>query len=1621
MLSSILNAVACKFPRPVRPGGMFLLPALLLAASGLLAAEPSRAQVVSTDRTSILFQKEFAKGTGKFTLSDATRIVLTKTSDTNLLDRLNAAGGLMDRLRQATGLDIKITTGVSATATDIVLSHMPDADFSTLTVSAKLEYGGRAQFDRYSTTATITSTIGYVVRQEGYKYKAGTSGMTVQFIEDTGGLRAIQSLINILVQDGNDAGAHRELPAGTGIDYPNFSERGMHMGSGGYPMSAEWIIRSIEKFALHKMSYIALNLNGDVKPLGGANARGNFRLDVDNSARQRAMTPDGHFYTREDWDRMEDAAAKYGIKIVPLINSPGHSNSQYNDSKKSQYANLRIVRRTGSRINGGYIDVGDSRGKRAAAVLYMSDLWGDYLDWFRGDTLHLGGDETGNGYNEVVPYLVDLKKAIQNKKPGKFKTFQAWIQQPGNDNQPQVWRSHPDAFVLQRWHFWNQGVNNQNKLTEWGYEPKDIIESLAWPLYTVPRHSNVGYQHYDPEQLYHQGARLTQIWITGGFVPKGIVAAFWHDQSVFHDLKLNYINAYQAPMQSAVGMYSWYGVRPQVPGAVVGGGDRRTQSHIKYYDELGFDRLIPVSHEHSAYALSERFPYLSGTQLVTILYDVSQHRLIRRSDGFVVGGASIKTNGAPTHFRSVDGTGDRLVTSQAGDLATRRSRDWMMWDVEEMSVAIKGPEKFSSGMFIADLAGEGNAMADGRICRDIVMTVKISTAGRSKSACDEDTWSNVISGTGGLDKKGVGKLILSGTNIFRGGVMLSGGTLEISADNNLGAASGSLSFAGGTLSFGAAFNSARAVQLLGTAGGAINTNGNDVMMSGVFSGSGSGGLRKVGQGALQLSGTNTYAGATRAEAGSLIGSVGSIKGSSLYAGTGATIELRQAADGAYAGGISGTGLLKKTGTGKLALSGASTADWEVEAGILESTGAFSGDVDVDSSGSFGFKQAGSSTYSGVIGGSGTAYKEGGRMTIRADSSAFGGTFEVRSASTLYVRGSLGGRINVKGGGVLLGLGTMNTLVVEDGGVFAPVGIATINGDLSLGATSEYRVNVPYRSHVKGEVSLNSGSLVALEALPPNTVDAAGGAFVLMTVDGGITGEFGSGNKVDTSAFAPFTAVSVEYKTDSIRLGMARNEMKLLEFLGIASEPVVNPPVVTVSPPPVVTVSPPPVVTVSPPPVVTVSPPPVVNPEPEPVDPGPVVDPGPSESVSPEINTNAVSAMRFVDVAEVLATTSVDAASRAAISVAVKPLSDAIMTYQGSPEQVSAQMEEDFRSLSAEGHASTKSALLAVGVQVQSAAVVQTRAAFGSMGTESAQQLRFNLSTKQWGFDGVSGAPALWTRNIVTWGDNQGGQGYTGVEYKGNSFLIGGDVGMLRDWRFGFYAGMSNTEIEQSANGGYTADDKGRLGGLYAGMRKGGFSLRGGISYSRHAKENSRKAQVGSVGFDLTGKCEASNLGAFGEVGWIIDVNKKVQLEPFVGLSRVEYSSDPCVEKDEDAGLQFSLDKQGADTVIAMAELGLHAHIEVPEIAPDASVRGKLSRRIAIKNPDIRVSQSLAATSIEGFSARGSPMSGEGFDAEVGFGFGLAEDLDVSVNYAYSSFSSGANEKYSFSGRLTYRF
>jgi len=262
--------------------------------------------------------------------------------------------------------------------------------------------------------------------------------------------------------------------------------------------------------------------------------------------------------------------------------------------------------------------------------------------------------------------------------------------------------------------------------------------------------------------------------------------------------------------------------------------------------------------------------------------------------------------------------------------------------------------------------------------------------GSAASAGWVATVDNTLTGLG-FNKTGAGTLVLGGSNTYTQGTMLSAGTLSVSADANLGAASAGLDFEGGILQVtGTAFQSTARAITLGAAGGGfdIADAGNVFTVSQALSGTG--GLSKLGAGTLVLTGANSYSGGTTISAGTLQGDASSLQGNIT---DNAALVFDQGANGTFAGSVTGTGSLTKLGAGTLTLSGASSysGGTTISAGALQGdTGSLQGNITDNAS--LIFNQGTDGSFTGAITGTGTLTKlGGGTVTLSGANSYSGGT------------------------------------------------------------------------------------------------------------------------------------------------------------------------------------------------------------------------------------------------------------------------------------------------------------------------------------------------------------------------------------------------------------------------------------------------------------------------------------------------------------------------------------------------------------------------------------------------------------------------------------------------------
>ncbi|MCP5504156.1 MAG: autotransporter-associated beta strand repeat-containing protein, partial [Chlamydiales bacterium] len=200
------------------------------------------------------------------------------------------------------------------------------------------------------------------------------------------------------------------------------------------------------------------------------------------------------------------------------------------------------------------------------------------------------------------------------------------------------------------------------------------------------------------------------------------------------------------------------------------------------------------------------------------------------------------------------------------------------------TLTLSGVNTYSGGTTITDgilIVGADNNFGTGDVTMqggEFQPTVSFSTSknfaitGPNPSTINTPagvtfTLAGTLSGSFPLTKTGLGTFVPTSANVgYSGTTTLSSGTLQVSADNNLG--TGPLVLNGGIFEATASFSSSRLVSITGAATIQTTGGGTTLTLNGTMSG-GVGSLDKTGAGTLEFGGANTFTVPTTVTAGLL--------------------------------------------------------------------------------------------------------------------------------------------------------------------------------------------------------------------------------------------------------------------------------------------------------------------------------------------------------------------------------------------------------------------------------------------------------------------------------------------------------------------------------------------------------------------------------------------------------------------------------------------------------------------------------------------------------------------------------------------------------------------------------
>ena len=211
---------------------------------------------------------------------------------------------------------------------------------------------------------------------EGYQLTVTATGAQITAATRAGLLWGARSLEQGL------RGGSGTIPAGSITDIPRYPDRGVTLCACGTHITPDWIIRQIDRMSDLKMNYLSLEL----------------RLTSD----KYPATTSFPYYTKEEVRAIVEHGRDVGVRVVPLLNAPGHTGAFLGN-----FPQFQVTKDNGTKSPNhlNYVD--------PAAQQFYFDLIDEYMDAFDATEWHMGADEFffRDAPKDFTNYLAQIRAA----------------------------------------------------------------------------------------------------------------------------------------------------------------------------------------------------------------------------------------------------------------------------------------------------------------------------------------------------------------------------------------------------------------------------------------------------------------------------------------------------------------------------------------------------------------------------------------------------------------------------------------------------------------------------------------------------------------------------------------------------------------------------------------------------------------------------------------------------------------------------------------------------------------------------------------------------------------------------------------------------------------------------------------------------------------------------------------------------------------------------------------------------------------------------------------------------------------------------------------------------------
>ncbi len=311
-------------------------------------------------------------------------------------------------------------------------------------------------------------------KDEGYVLTVQEDTVTITGKDEAGVLYGVQTLKQLLLQ------GDLILRETYIEDYPRFSHRGFMLDTARHFFTKEAVFHFLQMMAFHKLNVFHIHLSDDQ----GFRAQFESKLLLTEIGSYRShtnfgSTPHSGYYTKQDLKEIVDYAHNLCIKVIPEIDTPGHTVSMIASYPELSCFERKLVTATRWGIMHDVLCVG-----KESTYDFMFSLFDELLEVFTDGIVHIGGDEVPTTRWKLCEHCQNKMKEQGFKDESELHTY--YLDRIGkylSDKGVKVimWNDKVKSYMVNKnisWQLRNSDMSEANVVSEIN-NGRDFVVSLS--------------------------------------------------------------------------------------------------------------------------------------------------------------------------------------------------------------------------------------------------------------------------------------------------------------------------------------------------------------------------------------------------------------------------------------------------------------------------------------------------------------------------------------------------------------------------------------------------------------------------------------------------------------------------------------------------------------------------------------------------------------------------------------------------------------------------------------------------------------------------------------------------------------------------------------------------------------------------------------------------------------------------------------------------------------------------------------------------------------------------------------------------------------------------------------